>query len=551
MLQGCVPWPNEFSQRYREKGYWKGLTIGDVLAQRAAADPERQALYDGQRRFSYGDVWRLSGRLAVGLLELGLKPLDRVVFQLPNSAEFVIAFFALMRIGVIPIMALPAHRRTEILHFSRASDAKAYFIADRLRDFDYRQMAEEIRAETPWRQVLVQGEALANQTAISDLLGRAIDDTEIERRLASVKPDPGEVALMLLSGGTTALPKLIPRTHDDYVYNFTQAGRMTGFGPDTVYFGLLPFGHNATLASAGILSALAHGGRVVIAPSLDPEVCFRLIQAERATFTLLTPPAAVAFTASPVLSNYDLRSIRNIETGGARTAPELRQAIESKIGCFSQEAYGNAEGLICMVGRDDTGDRKWESAGQPICADDEIKVIDDAEREVPDGTVGELLARGPYTIRGYYNNPDANARAFTADGYYRTGDLVLKRGRHIFHQGRKKELINRGGEKISCVEVEDLIIAHPAVQNVALVPMPDPVYGERACAFVILKPEQTLTLDALGAYLIGRGIAKFKLPEHLEIVDQFPISPAGKVLRRMLKEFIEEKIKAGPAENRS
>ena len=543
MLEGFVPWPEAYARLYREKGYWEGLTIADVFERLAAGHPDREAVFDGARRMSFGQLLEASGRLAVRFVELGFKPLDRVVFQLPNTPEFIIAFLALMRIGVIPVMALPPHRRTEILHFVLASRAMGLLIPASLRDFDYRAMAEEIRAEAPTlRHVLVLGEPRPNQVSIAELLARPVSDAEVERLVAPLRPDAGEVALMLLSGGTTALPKLIARTHNDYVYNLKQGGHVAGMGEDTVLLVVLPMAHNFGLASPGALGALAHGGRVVIAPNRDIETVFGLIERERVTIALLTPPLAINWIDSPLVDRYDLSSLKNVLCGGARMPPELRLKLRQRLGCIFQEGYGNAEGLLSYVRLDDTPELQSESSGAPMCPDDEIKVVDDLEREVADGEAGELLTRGPYTIRGYYDNPEANAKAFTEDGFYRTGDIVRKRGRYIYHQGRKKELINRGGEKISCSEVEDHILAHPAVANVVLVAMPDPVYGERACAFVILKERRTLTLGEMNAFLLTREIAKFKLPERLELVDSFPISPAGKVLRRELREMIEAKI---------
>ncbi len=167
---------------------------------------------------------------------------------------------------------------------------------------------------------------------------------------------------------------------------------------------------------------------------------------------------------------------------------------------------------------------------------DEVKVVDDEGRELPDGRPGELLVRGPYTIRGYYKSPEKNAEAFTADGFYRTGDVVRRREGLVYCEGRKKDQINRGGEKISCDEIEDILIQHPRIKDVSLVAMPDEIYGERACAFVILNAGATLGLEEVTAFLLQRQIAKFKLPERLEVVDAFPLSPAGKILKRALRD---------------
>lgn len=534
MLDGCTFWPADLAARYRAKGYWQGLNIVQAIGRAAAARPRKIALVHGTERITYAQLMDQVERLAAGLAGLGLKPQDRVVFQLGNSPMFLYAFLALTRIGVIPVMALPPHRENEIRHFLAHSGSVGYLIPDRVKNFDYRAMADEMRAITPaLKYVLVAGEAGKGQVSLDELL--TLDSS------APRLPQPAcdEVALMLLSGGTTAISKLIPRTHDDYVYNFTQAGRVGGFNENTVFLGLLPFAHNYTLGSPGILGVLVHGGTVVIAGGLTDDEVFGLIAREKVTHTATAVPLAVNWINSKVVDNYDHSSLKVVQCGGARLAPELRQRLRDRLNCIHQEIYGNAEGLLCIMKLDDPLDLQLNSSGSPMCEDDEIKVLDDFDKEVPDGASGELVVRGPYTIRGYYNNPEANAKSFTAEGFYRTGDIVRRNGRYVSTEGRKKELINRGGEKISCEEVENLILGNPKVKNVVLVGVKDEVYGEKACAFIILKPDQSLTFDELKSFLLAQKIAKFKLPERLEIVEEFPLSPAGKILRRKLREIAE------------
>jgi 2,3-dihydroxybenzoate-AMP ligase len=227
-----------------------------------------------------------------------------------------------------------------------------------------------------------------------------------------------------------------------------------------------------------------------------------------------------------------------VQNGGARLAPELRARLRERFGVVPQEIYGTAEGLINMTRLDDPDELLLHSSGAPVCDDDEIKVLDDEGRELPDGEPGELVTRGPYTICGYYDAPEKNAEAFTPDGFYRMGDIVRKQGRHVFAEGRRKDFVNRGGEKISCEEIENLMFAHPKVKAAALVAMPDAVFGEKACAFVVPHPGQTLGFDELIAFLRGQQIASFKLPERLELVPDLPVSPVGKILKRQLREAI-------------
>jgi len=538
-----VPWPQHLARTYREKGYWEDITLGEMLDRRIAETPDAEALIRGDERLTYAELGRRVDRLAFRLAESGLKPLDRVVLQLPNGVDFVLAFFALARIGVIPVMALPPHRRTEIRHFVARSGAVGYVVPDRVRDFDYRGMAEEVRREfTHLSHVFVSGEAGPGQNSLAEMLAAPADEETVRTALARLQPDPAEVALMLLSGGTTALPKLIPRTHNDYVCNCKLSGRIAGFSRKTVFLAVLPMGHNFTLASPGILAAFANGGKVVVAPGPRAAEIFPVIERERVTATATAVPLIATWLEAPERTQYDLSSLSLIQNGGARLQPELRRRVRARFGCVYQEVYGTAEGLLNMTRLDDPDEMIEFSSGAPVCDDDEIRIIDDAGNEVPDGTPGELVTRGPYTIRGYYDNPDANAKGFTEDGFYRMGDVVRKIGRYVYTEGRKKDLVNRGGEKISCDEVEDHILAHPKVRNVCVVAMPDEIFGEKACAYVILAEGETLSLKALCDFLLAREIAKFKLPERLEVVDAFPISPAGKILRRDLRERIEARI---------
>jgi 2,3-dihydroxybenzoate-AMP ligase len=547
MLDGFIPWPEEDAARYRRAGLWEGRTLCGMLAEMAAQQPQQVAVIDGQRRTSYAALLGLVERLAARLLGAGLGAPERVVMQLPNTLEFVVAYLALTRIGAIPVMALRAHREREMVHFVRASGASACMIPDVLQKFDHRAMLQSVAAQCPGlRQVFVLGEPLPGQQALRPLIDEPLDAARVAAALAAVNPAPGEVTTMLLSGGTTSLSKLIPRTHDDYLLNARACARAAGFDAATVWLAVLPLGHNYNLASPGMLGVFCSGGTVVIAPAMDAQTVFALVAQHGVSAISAAVPLIAGWLQAPLPAGCDLSSLKVIQNGGARLAPELRRRVRERFGCTPQEIYGTAEGLINMTRLDDPDKLLLESSGAPVCEADEIRVVDDDGRELPDGESGELQTRGPYTIRGYFNAPDKNREAFTADGYYRMGDIVRRHGRHVSTEGRRNDLINRGGEKISCEEIENLIFKHPAVHQVALVAMPDPVFGERACAFVVPKPGARLALDELVGFLKQQRIASFKLPERLECVDSLPTSLVGKVLKRQLREALAERLKAAP-----
>jgi 2,3-dihydroxybenzoate-AMP ligase len=548
MLAGFVAWPDDDVARWKSAGYREGRVVADIVRDTAARMPDKVAVIEGERRLSYAQLSEQVDRLAVELRRTGLQPLDRVVMQLPNGVEFVVAFLALMRLGAIPVMALRAHRYSEIRHFVDASGAVAYMVPGVFHQFDYRQLAQEIQGACPTlTHVFVLDGALPGQHALGELIARAESSPQPADRSLLDPVDPAQVALMLLSGGTTSLSKLIPRTHDDYVLNARLCAQAAGFDEQTVLLALLPLGHNYNLASPGMLGVFYFGGTLVIGHGMDGEQVFPLVQQHRVSVIPAAVPLITQWLNSDAAARHDLSSLRVVQNGGARLAPELRQRIRTQWGATPQEIYGTAEGLINMTRLDDPDEVLLTSSGAPVCDDDEIKVVDDDGREVADGELGELLTRGPYTIRGYFNAPDKNAEAFTSDGWYRMGDYVRKRGRYVYAEGRKKDLINRGGEKISCEEVENLIFKHPKVQQVALVAMPDAVFGEKACAFVVTKPGEQLGFDELITFLKAERIASFKLPERLETVDHLPTSLVGKILKRQLRDLIAERMKSEAA----
>ncbi len=545
MLAGFTPWPDEFAALYRSKGYWEGITLPEMVERTVAAFPDKIALVDGERRITYAALSRAINSLACAFVRHGLMPLDRVVFQLPNSANMVITFLALIKAGAIPVMALPAHRHDEIGNFLAHAQAVAYLIPDHVKDFDYRTMAAELVPACPsLRDVFVLGEPGPGQIDLRAMLAEQVSPAEAEAVLAPRRPPAGQVALMLLSGGTTGMPKLIPRTHDDYIYNCRASGAALELDEHTVYLAVLVMAHNYSIVAPGFLGVMAVGGTVVVAGSMAAEHIFSLIERERVTLVAAAPPLVVAALAAIESANPDLSSLKVMTTGGARLSPELRRRVEACFGCTCIDSFGTGEGFVCQTRLDDPEEVRMNGSGRPISEGDETRIVDAEDREVAEGERGELLVRGPYTIRGYYNAPALNAAAFTADGFYRMGDMVRRRGGTIYVDGRKKDLINRGGEKISSEEVENHILAHPMVESVCVVAMPDAVYGEKACAVVILKPRKRLEFGELIAFLEGRRIARFKLPERLELVDAFPMSPAGKILRRELRAIVAARVTA-------
>jgi 2,3-dihydroxybenzoate-AMP ligase len=526
----CVAWPDDVAQQYRALGYWTGETLGEMFRASAQRWPEHRALVCGSRVWTYAALDDRIDQLAAGLLNLGIAANDRVVVQLPNVAEFFVLCFALFRIGALPVFAQPAHRRSEIEHFCRLTEAVAYVVADTEAGFDYRVLAQEVQSVcASLRHVVVVGEA--QNWVDFESLYRAPSE-----RQHLMGPQASNWAFLQLSGGSTGLPKLIPRTHDDYLYSVRASADICGLCANSVYLCVLPVAHNFPLSSPGSLGVFYAGGCVVLSRTAAPEVVFPLIEQHRVNITALVPPLVSVWLEAAQHRSSDLSSLQVLQVGGARLGDEVAKRIGPVMGCRLQQVFGMAEGLVNYTRLDDPLDLVCSTQGRPISPHDEIRIVDDYDVDLPRAEAGHLLTRGPYTIRGYYKAEEHNARAFTSDGFYRTGDIArqLPSG-HLIVEGRSKDQINRGGEKIAAEEVENHLLAHPAVRDVALVAMPDAYLGERSCAFVIARGERPRVME-LSNFLRARGVAQYKIPDRVEFTEQFPKTPIGKVDKRALRQ---------------
>ncbi|MDP6179101.1 MAG: AMP-binding protein [Desulfatiglandales bacterium] len=545
-MEGFSPWPEVFAKKYREEGYWIDKTIMEILEESFERYAKRTALVgDDGREFTYRELANLSTRLALHLNALGLKLYDRVLLQIHNVPEVVITYLAILKAGGIPIMALAAHRDAEIGYFAELSEGISLAIPSAMKDFDFQEMAVRIQNVTPSLKIVLVtgGEPRLGYHSIEELL-----KDPIEKRMGQAvlpRPNPALPAVLQLSGGTTGIPKLIPRTQNDYVYNFLRNAEICRFKEDTVILVAIPQEHNFALACPGLMGVLSRGGCEVLSGNPTPKNMLELIQRHRVTHWIAVPTMILGVLNHPQRQEYDLSSLEVILTGGSKLNPEIALRIRPELNCDVQQVLGMSEGPLFWVRLDDPEEVKIYTQGRPQSPADEFRIVDSASgKDVPEGEVGELWCRGPYTIRGYYRAPEHNTRAFTKDGYYKTGDLVrLHHSGNVIVEGRIKDTINRGGEKISAEEMEDHILSFPDVDNCAYVAMPDPLFGEKACAYVVLIPGKEMTLESLNGYLLReRKIAKFKLPERLELVDALPLTNVGKVNKKRLREMIAAKL---------
>ncbi|GAB1645442.1 (2,3-dihydroxybenzoyl)adenylate synthase [Krasilnikovia sp. MM14-A1259] len=528
MLDGCTPWPAQTAARYRRAGWWRGETLGDLLRAWATTYADRTALVAGPDRITYRELDARVDRMAAGFARHGVRPGDRVVLQLPNVPEFVIVAFALFRAGAAPVFSLASHRASEIRHLAELSGAVGYVVPREHRGFDHTALARRMLDEVPG---LRQAFVLDGVRGDHRLVPLADVDAEPVTPYPAVASD---VAFFLLSGGTTALPKLIPRTHDDYAYQVRTVSELCGVSADDVYLAALPVEFNFTWGCPGVIGTLSRGGTVVIAEDPGPDRCFELIAAEHVTITSVVPTVAQLWLEAAEWGDADLSSLRLIQIGGAKLQPELAARITPALGCRLQQVFGMAEGLLSMTRDGDDPHTVVHTQGRPVSDGDEIRIVGEHDEDLPPGQVGELLTRGPYTLRGYYRAAEHNRRAFTADGFYRTGDLAqLTEDGNLVIEGRLKDVVIRGGDKISAGEVERHLLTHPLVSRAAVVPVPDDYLGERTYAFLVCPAGQP-TLPDLKRALHERGLAEYKLPDRVEFVAAFPLTPLGKVDKKVL-----------------
>lgn len=529
-LDGFVPFPADRAAAYRAAGYWAGRPLDTILGDAARRWPHRTAVLDAAdgAGLSYAQLDEHADRAAAGLHRLGLAPGDRVLLQLPNGRQFAVALFGLLRAGAVPVMCLPGHRAAELGHFVAVSQASALVIADAASGFDYRAMADELlRANPGLEHVIVDGDAgpFTSWTRLCDQAGG---------RPRVPAPDPGSPALLLVSGGTTGTPKLIPRTHDDYLFNATASAQVCGLTADDVYLVLLSAGHNFPLACPGLLGAMTVGATTVFGTDPSPEAAFAAIERHGVTATALVPALAKLWAQACEWEPVPPKSLRLLQVGGAKLEPDDARLIRSALTPGLQQVFGMAEGLLNYTRPGDPPELVDHTQGRPLCAADELRVVDADGGPVAAGEEGELLVRGPYTLNGYYRAERDNERCFAPDGFFRSGDLVrLRPDGYLTVTGRVKDVICRGGETVSAADLEEQLLRHPSIFSAAAVALPDPYLGEKICAAVVFTGP-AMTLSELNAHLDRRGVAAHARPDVLVPMAALPTTPIGKVDKKAI-----------------
>ncbi|SNT76298.1 (2,3-dihydroxybenzoyl)adenylate synthase [Paracoccus seriniphilus] len=524
-------WPKELADLYRQRGYWAGKPLCAAVERQARLRPEAVAIICGNRQITYSAFDRAATNLAARLANVGLGQGDTALVQLPNSAEFYITFMALMKIGVAPVNALYSHRQVELSSYAEQIRPRL-LVADRGHPlFGDDAFLRKLTLLGGIEEILMLGD----DNPAHDLTSWTTQDSLLPGSASPSASD--EVAFFQLSGGSTGTPKLIPRTHDDYDYSVRASNDICGVSEATRFLVALPAPHNFLMSSPGALGVFHAGGTVVMAPGPEPRACFDLIARHGVTMTGLVP-AAVALWVQAASAQGAPRPLEHLLVGGASFAESLARQVPEVLGCRLQQVFGMAEGLVNYTRLDDPDEVVFTTQGRPISPDDEVRILDENGNPVPDGMPGQLAVRGPYTFRGYYKAPEQNRRAFDAEGFYYSGDLVLRGPRgNLRVVGRLKDQINRGGEKIASEEIEHLLMRHPEVVQAALVGFADEALGEKSCAFIVARRE--MRASELRRHLISMGIADYKLPDRFRFVEHLPLTAVGKTDKRQLRISLE------------
>ncbi len=514
-------------KKYLTVSGFEKITFKELVEQLSEKYGNKTAIKDKNGSITYYEISDMSMKFAGKFQRLGLKHDDIVILQCTNTKEFVVILFALLRIGVIPVLVLPGYRETEIIRIIKKTNALAYIAPEEYVGYRYELIVNAIKKEC--------------QSVMSFLINKAFINLDGEEGLSdewneSVSYD--DVALLLMSGGTTGEPKLIPRTQADYIYNARMSAKRSGLNKDSIYLAAASIAHNMPLACPGVLGTLCTGGTVVLSYYLSPDEIMELIEKERVTITNFVPTVAKLCLELLDIDDFDISTLKVLLIGGARLEEPLAMEVINKFNCILQNQFGTAEGLIMSTALDDSMECMLKCQGKPVSEADVIKIIDDNGEEVSQGKSGELVVKGPYTIESYYNEPE-NDLKFTKDGFYRTGDKArIRDDGNVCILGRIKEQINRAGEKLLPLEIEDNLIQIKEINKAVVVGVPDELLGERICAFIELKEGTEIDEQEICEEMLRKGVAQYKIPDQVLFIEEWPVTKMGKIDSNKLKEIV-------------
>jgi non-ribosomal peptide synthetase component E (peptide arylation enzyme) len=543
-IEGFEPYRPEDAAIYEKYRWWLGLTWGDIFDKATDIYPDKEGLVDDTHRFTYKELREKVDHLAIGFIDLGIKTHDFVLLQIPNWHEYIVVFYALQKIGAIPVLLIARHGLAEIKHICGLTHPVAWIGPDQYKKIEFLPILKQVMDESKELKNLISVRGKQNKDFIPlKGLSSKGELTPAQREaLAGRRPDPGEVSIILLTGGTTGLPKAVPRTHNDYISSIEYHAKAWEITSNDVLLSVAPVSHAQAMHNA-VGSCFLNFAKYVITDSTDAEDICRVIEREQVTAFPTVPALVQRMISLENLNAFDLSSLKKIYSGGAPSTPELVRSIYERLHCKFVNAFGSSEGTGAMTRLDAELETICTTVGKKDCPYCQFKVLDQYGKEVPPNHEGELCAKGPNIFTGYFKSSEENKQTFTEDGFFKTGDLAkIDESGTVMITGRIKETILRGGETISAVGIERLICSHPDVAEAAVIGMPDKVFGERICAYVSLKTGKHLTFDDLITHLKGIGASVMQLPERMEVINAIPLTKLNKADKKWLKKDITKRL---------
>lgn len=535
--------PEQMDQ-FRASGAWIDTLLVDLLDQHSVKRAQEIAIVDESSRVTWGTLHDRVNRLAAGFVDAGLKPGEFVGIQLPNRIEFVEVYLAIQRAGLRALTIMSIYREKDVEFMLNKCRASAYITLDSHRGFDHVAMAQSLMNKVEsLREVVILGEPGPGMRAYDSVFR---DEHVASSAFAELRPDPDSLSKVSFTSGTTGFPKGVAHTHNTDMVPPLLTAKALGLNSETPIWMPSPICH-ATGLAFGVYDSLLCGAKLVLQDVWDPVKALEMISREKPVFTVSATPFIAGMVEVDDLSKYDLSSFKYFGSGGARIPTTLVERAKEEMGCYLLRVFGQAEAPLHTLNLpDDPWEKLLTRDGKPF---DEVKVRivdpDDRTKVLGPNETGEYSTWGPHVFLGYYDNPEASWDAKDADRWYYSADLCLvDEDGFVLYVDRIKDIVNRGGIKISALEVENLLAGHPGVQSAAIVAVPDDRLGEKACAFIVTRPGHEVTLQGLGEYLEAKGVTKQKWPEQLEIIDELPSTSTGKVQKNVLRELLEERAES-------
>ncbi|MDP2719640.1 MAG: AMP-binding protein [Dehalococcoidia bacterium] len=535
----------EFIKENLDKGYWTKTTYVDIWDRNAAEYPDKEAVVDSHTRLTWSQAKLWIDRVALGLLEMGFKKDEVLVVQLPNSVELTLLRVATEKAGILCLPLMRTFRHKEVEYALKYTEAAGVVVPVTFRDFDYIKMLGEIKGNLPsLRHIFTVGDSTPAGTVS---IGRMVE-TPIEQKypadyLQKTKTPFDEFTLIFLTSGSTGFPKFVENPICSITCREYWLAKHLKFTRDDVFALISPTAGGAN--GRAYCGAPIVGGKIVNLEKFDAEDVLKLIERERVTVLPAVPAMFSMMLNHPNLNKYDLSSVKYILSMGAVLPFDIGMEIEKKMGKMLQNYSSIDCSAACHTLPEQPAEQRILTCGKTY-AWAELKLVDDDGKEVTAGGVGEIILKGPAAASGYFKDPDTTWKTWTRDGWFKMGDLgKLDEHGNLIIAGRKKDMIIRGGQNIYPVEIENLLVVHPKVLSAAVVGMPDPVLGEKACAYVVPKENQEFEFADMISYLKENNLPGFKLPERLEVIEKMPMVAEGqKIDKKTLMQDIADKLKA-------